>query len=111
MVSGPVPGDADFEGGLSFTPTSSDIAPERLAASPETFREFGNHRFRKRYRMLTPEEVTLSDEIKDVAGKLADLYDKVREGHSGMGGVAREIALAHTHLEDSVMRAIRGVTA
>jgi hypothetical protein len=92
-------------------PTSNDIAPERLAASPEAFREPGNHRFRKRYRQLSPWEESVADAIKDKAGELADLYDILGKHHSGIGGVAREIAIAHTHLEDSVYRAIKGLTA
>lgn len=112
MVDGPVPGDADFEGGAS-APTSNDIAPERLADSPEAFREPGNHRFRKKYRKLNPEEEALADAIKDKAGELADLFDKVKALalQHGNGSIGREIGLAHTHLEDAVMRGIRGVTA
>ena len=89
-------------------PTSNAIAIERLAASPEAFREPRNHRFRKLYRKLNPQEEALADAIKDKAGELADLYDQAKALHPLEG---REIALAHTHLEDSVMRAIRGVTA
>ena len=94
-------------------PTANDIAPERLAASPESFREPGNHRFRKKYRALNEEEAALADSIKDKAGELADLFDKVKllAMQNGNGNVGREIALAHTHLEDSVMRGIRGLTA
>lgn len=94
-------------------PSSNDIAAERLAASPEAFREPGNHRFRKKYRKLMPEEEILADAIKDKAGELADLFDKVKAlaMQNGNGSVGREIALAHTHLEDAIMRGIRGLTA
>jgi hypothetical protein len=91
-------------------PTSNDIAPERLAASPEAFREPGNHRFRKKYRKLSEVEEALADAIKDKAGELLALYDKVTELRPAQGEIRREVAIATTHLEDSVMRAIRGVT-
>lgn len=95
----------------SSNPSSNDIAPERLAASPEAFHEPGNHRFRKKYRALNEVEAALADAIKDKAGELADIFDKVKLLSPASSTIGREIALAHTHLEDSIMRAIRGVTA
>lgn len=95
-------------------PTSNDIAPERLAVSPEAFTDPDNHRFRKRYRKLLPEEEILADAIKDKANELADLISQIIDG-TNRGSVAnavrREKAMAQTALEDCVMRAIRGVTA
>lgn len=135
MVPGPTPGDADFEGGapgntkpgysdpgadeapkarfgeFAPLPSSNEIAAERLAPSAEAYRSPENHRFRKRYRKLTPFEETLADGIKDVANDLAALFERVKAARPADGVVAREIALAHTHLEDSVYRAIKGVTA
>ncbi len=98
----------------STPPTSNDIAPERLAADAEAFQDPGNHRFRKKYRKLNPEEEILADAIKDKAGELANLIDSIIDGTNRgevSKAVGREKALAQTHLEDSVMRAIRAVTA
>jgi hypothetical protein len=95
-------------------PKSGDIAPERLAANREAYEESSNHRFRKKYRPLSPEEEKLADAIKDKANELAGLIDSIIDGtnRGAMSrAVAREKALAQTHLEEVVMRAIRAVTA
>ena len=60
-------------------------------------------RFRPRYRALTEEEKALHDEIKLQAADLEALIEKVPDG--------RDKALAMTHLEDSIMRAVRALTA
>lgn len=60
------------------------------------------NRFRPVFRQLTDVEGTLSDEIKDKAEELAQLFDKV-------GG--RYGAIANTKLEEAVMFAVKGVTS
>lgn len=60
-------------------------------------------RFRPRYRALTDAEKALHDQIKDGAAALEALIEQIPEG--------RDKSLAMTHLEDSVMRAVRGLTA
>lgn len=98
----------------SEAPKSGDIAPERLATDRESYEEPSNHRFRKKYRKLSPEEEVLADAIKDKANELAGLIDSIFDG-TNRGAmsrvVGREKALAQTHLEEVVMRAIRAVTA
>ncbi len=95
-------------------PKSGDIANERLAADESAYQDPSNHRFRKRFRKLSPEEETLADAIKDKAGELANLIDSIPDGTlrgEVSKAVGREKAIAQTHLEEVVMRAIRGVTA
>jgi len=58
--------------------------------------------FRHTYRKLTDVEKRLVDNIKDSAAGLADLLD---EGPAG-----REMAMARTKLEETVMWAVKAVT-
>lgn len=60
-------------------------------------------RFRPRYRPLSPDELAIHDAIKTKAEELCELYNKVPIG--------RAQALAVTKLEESVMWAIKGLTA
>jgi hypothetical protein len=60
-------------------------------------------RFRPVYRTLTSEEKALIDAIKLKAEELDGLYDRLKEG--------RYRALAMTSLEESVMWAVKEVTA
>ena len=102
------------EADAAETPKSGDIAPGRLASDSAAYLDPSNHRFRKKYRALSPEEEKLADAIKDKAGELAGLIDSIEDGTNRgpvARGVGREKALAQTHLEEVVMRAIRGVTA
>jgi hypothetical protein len=78
------------------------IAPDRLA-DLERFHLPENHAFRSMYRSLKPEEAALSRAIKDQAFQLLRLIE--------MTPVGRDQSLAKTHLEDSVMRAVRAITA
>lgn len=59
--------------------------------------------FRKRYRQLSADEVALHDQIKDTATALFMLYEQVRP--------SRELSLGKTKLEESVMWAVKGLTA
>jgi hypothetical protein len=61
-------------------------------------------RFRPRYRALTDQEKATHDAIKAAAVMLETLYDKI-EPHD------RYHALAMTSLEESVMWAIKSLTA
>jgi hypothetical protein len=85
--------------------------------------------FRKRYRQLNSEEIALHDAIKDKADELGALIASVRGGavtppptdrvlslaESRLAGIAANqganITLALRHLEDSVYRAVKALTA
>lgn len=92
-------------------------------------------RFRPQYRALAPSEIALHNEIKAKADELLALYGKISsvrvaarpdkvlpismqavysDGYRETGvpddSPARNIDFATTHLEDSVMRAIRALT-
>jgi hypothetical protein len=60
-------------------------------------------RFRPRYRAMDDEELALHDTIKDKADELDELFNRIKDG--------RYKALAVTSLEQSVMWAIKGLTA
>jgi hypothetical protein len=60
-------------------------------------------RFRRRYRALSKEEMAVHDAIKTAAETLERLYDQIPQG--------RYQALALTALEESVMWAVKAVTA
>lgn len=61
--------------------------------------------FRKEYRELSVEEKALLGSIKEKAQELYDLFPQV-DGR----GKNREISLAMTELENSVMWAVKGIT-
>lgn len=70
-------------------------------------------RFRPRYRALTESEKALHDQIKQSAEALETLYQQVhfvRLAH-GFPDAPREMALALTKLEESVMWAVKSLTA
>lgn len=73
--------------------------------------------FRRRCRKLGDSEMELHGRIKDKATELWALYDlmmteKANANHGiWENGEQRDIAIAKTHLEDSVMRAVRALTA
>ena len=60
-------------------------------------------RFRPRYRTLTAAELKLHDQIKDTAEVLCTLIEQIPP--------SRDRSLAVTRLEDSIMRAVRALTA
>ncbi len=66
----------------------------------------GRDVFRPQYRDLSEEETKLIGDIKDKAGELYDLINKAQLA----GGGTREMALAKTNLEQSVMWAVKAVT-
>lgn len=61
-----------------------------------------NNAMRHQYRTLSPEEKASMQEIKDMG--LA-FWEKVN-----LLGNSRDTALAKTHIEDAVMRAVRHIT-
>ena len=78
--------------------------------------------FRPRYRKLDEDEIALHDEIKAKAEELLALYDKIpkRGARAGDGvtlseslasNTAAHVILAARHLEDSVYRAVKALTA
>lgn len=64
-------------------------------------------RFRSKYRELTDAERISIEEIKTTAEKLEQAIERARQLDRAGG---RELALATTKLEESVMWAIKGVT-
>ena len=60
-------------------------------------------KFRPQYRQLTDTEKQLHDDIKEKAGELDDLFEKLRPG--------RCTSIAGTKLEESIMWAIKGLTS
>jgi hypothetical protein len=62
--------------------------------------------FRPKYRELNEREKQMMEAIKVKAQELWDMFDDIATPNNG-----REVALAKTHLEDSVMRAVKGLTA
>ena len=86
-------------------------ADERQSANAEVKPE--HSLFRKRYRQLEAAEVALHDAIKDKADELADLIQQV--GGNASPHPSREVGankqLAIRHLEDSVYRAVKALTA
>lgn len=58
--------------------------------------------FRKQYRPLDDQEKALLDKLKDAAEALEAVYDEARNG--------REMSLARTNLEQSVMWAVKQIT-
>jgi hypothetical protein len=61
--------------------------------------------FHAQYRELSDNEKSLMEEIKLKAGDLYNLFENVATTDNG-----REIALAKTKLEESVMWAVKGLT-
>lgn len=61
--------------------------------------------YRKEYRPLTDLEKTSMEKIKAKAEELETLFDEVNNPNIG-----REIALAKTKLEETIMWAIKGLT-
>ena len=61
--------------------------------------------FRPAYRQLEATEQQLLDDIKTKAKELLDLYPQL-DGK----GAGREISIAMTKLEESVMWAVKGIT-
>lgn len=64
-------------------------------------------RFRPKYRALSDREKALHDGIKDWAAGMEAKFNEVSSLNSASG---REIALAMTKLEESVMWAVKGLT-
>lgn len=85
----------------------------RTKAAPEG--QEGNP-FRTRYRQLSPVETEMHDDIKSAAFELHKLIAGIVEARAKANqyngpDVMRDLALAKTALEDSVMRAVRALTA
>ena len=84
----------------------------------------GDKLFRKKYSKLTEEEIALHDKIKDAASNLADLYAEVevivkaKQGDHSNSVVENaannqiaSVVLGVRHLEDSVYRVVKALTA
>ena len=64
--------------------------------------------FRPVYRELSHEEKVSIEDIKDKAQSLYDIFELANKSNEENSG--REIALAKTKLEESVMSAVKGIT-
>ena len=62
--------------------------------------------FRKEYRNLTEDENEMLEDIKTQAEKLEAIYHTI----SAIKGPSREVSLAMTKLEESVMWVVKRVT-
>lgn len=103
--------DRDFTKGEHLFEGKPD---DRQAASAEAVKPT---RFRPRYRNLTADEKELHDSIKKAAELLEALYEKIPFVSTTSGDPTRPVpagrykALALTALEESVMWAVKELTA
>jgi hypothetical protein len=91
-------------------PETTTVHESRLAESPAAYQAPENHLFRKAYRELTKEEKDLMDAIKDTAYRQYLLYGAALIG-AGPSDTSRAMAIARTKLEESVMWAVKAITA
>jgi hypothetical protein len=71
-----------------------------------------NNAVRHQYRILSDAEKALMSQVKDAGAAFITLLHKI--GGTDPGGErhsSRDLALAQTHAEDAVMRAVRHITA
>lgn len=71
-----------------------------------------NDAVRHQYRVLSDTEKALMMRVKDAGAAFIALLHEV--GGTELGGdrfASRDLALANTHAEDAVMRAVRHITA
>lgn len=72
----------------------------------------GNNSTRQTYRILSDDEKAAVDSIKQMGASLIEALHVI--GGTDPAGdrmASRDLALAQTHIEDGVMRAIRHITA
>lgn len=70
-----------------------------------------NNSTRQKYRVLTDSEKMNVDLVKGLGQQFIDLLHTIggtEHGGERFGG--RDLALANTHIEDAVMRAVRHIT-
>jgi hypothetical protein len=67
-----------------------------------------NNSTRQQYRVLNDDEKAQVDNFKELGAKFIEDCEMMKRARPDQG---REFALAITHMEDAVMRAVRGVTA
>ena len=79
------------------------IHESRLAPTAEAYKAPENHLFRKAYRKLEPGEAALMDALKDKATELHGLISSRPK--------SRYISLSVTALEESIMWAVKDITA
>ncbi len=87
-----------------------NIHASRLVPTEAAYRAPENHIFRKGYRELSKDEKDLMDVIKDNAYRQYVLYSSTLIG-SGPSEKARAMAIAKTKPEESVMWAVKAITA
>ncbi|MBC6714741.1 hypothetical protein H9Q09_00895 [Aurantimonas sp. DM33-3] len=70
-----------------------------------------NNAVRHQYRVLSEEEKSQMQEIKDMgAAFIAKLHEIGGTNPTGQSFGSRDLSLANTHAEDAVMRAVRHIT-
>lgn len=92
----------------SEAPPETAIHESRLASTPESYQDPDNHLFRKKYRQLSMQEAKLMDDLKDKANEINALIQSISMSSPEVG---RCKALAKTNLEQSIMWAVKGITA
>lgn len=71
-----------------------------------------NNSTRQKYRQLSDAEKTQIDELKQIgASFISKLHEIGKTDPTGEHFGSRDLALANTHAEDAVMRAVRHVTS
>ena len=78
---------------------------------PTTAPRGGASPFRPSTRDWTETDTKYKEELAVRAEALLETYDAILGRRAEVPGAPRDIALAKTHLEDSVMRAVRALTA
>lgn len=78
---------------------------------PTTAPRGGASPFRPSTRVWTETDTKYKEELAVRAEALLETYDAILGRRAEVHGAPRDIALAKTHLEDSVMRAVRALTA
>lgn len=66
-----------------------------------------NNGTRSKYRKLSDSEKLHIDALKEIGDGLIDVLETLR---ASKPEAAREFSLAITHIEDAVMRSVRGIT-
>lgn len=102
-----------YNGGYRITRTTTVFggAPDGRQSTERTTTDANP--FRTRYRALSVREKEHHDHIKAAAYELWKLIQDIPEARGEVGSpseVNRDMALARTALEDSVMRAVRALT-
>ena len=62
------------------------------------------------YRELSPTEIALANEAKDLAAEVGDMIDSLRRDPNGEGFDQRAVSIAATELQTGFMWLVRAIT-